>query len=82
MAEARAAFRALLRSVHTHLTKANGNSLWRDHIVQQFRQHREVSSQEAASELVQYARDQAELIKAIHFQRVRSEDLSLGPETR
>ena len=70
MAEARAAFRALLRSVHTHLTKVNGNKLWRDHIVQQFRQHRNVQCPEAASELVQYARDQAEVIKAIQFQRV------------
>lgn len=79
MAEARAAFRALLRSVHTHLTKVNGNKLWRDHIVQQFRQQRNVQSPEAASELVQYARDQAEVIKAIQFQRVTFEQLSLGP---
>ena len=70
MAEARASLRALLRSVQNHLTKANGNTLWRDHVVQQFRQHREVSSTEQAAELVEYARDQAELINAVQYQRV------------
>ncbi|KAK9837920.1 hypothetical protein WJX74_007807 [Apatococcus lobatus] len=54
--------------------------LWRDQIVQQFRQHRTLDSPETAAELVQYARDQAELIKAIQFQRELLLSYNIGVE--
>ncbi len=70
MAEARSALRVLLRLVDKHLTKPNGNTLWRSHVLEQFRRHRATSSAEEASELLEYAKDQAQLIKAVQFQRV------------
>ncbi|KAK9863719.1 hypothetical protein WJX84_001580 [Apatococcus fuscideae] len=45
-----------------------------------FRQHREVSSTEQAAELVEYARDQAELINAVQYQRELLLSYNIGVE--
>jgi len=60
--------RELLRLVDRHITKANGNTFWRDYILAQFRLHREPHE---VDKLVSIAAEYAELIRSVHSNKVK-----------
>lgn len=71
MVEARHALRSVLRVVNQHLTKVNNNKLWRDHIIQQFRQAAKSDPAEQ-QQMLQQAKDYAYLVTSVQEHRVRT----------
>lgn len=72
---AREAYRHLLRTVDSHITRVNGNTQWRDHIRTLFRAHSGESSAEDGTKKIELAEDYAFLVNSVQEQKVRCLDL-------
>ena len=70
MAEARSAYRGLLRAISKHISTQPGN-IWRQHAVQEF--HRRASRDQDAQLIkaaVQLAKDYARLVESVQEHKV------------
>ena len=69
MAEARSAYRGLLRAISKHISSQPSN-IWRQHAVQEF--HRRASDQDAQAiqAAVQLAKDYARLVESVQEHKV------------
>eukprot|EP00891_Asterochloris_glomerata_P006876 jgi/Astpho2/6876/e_gw1.00106.59.1_t len=65
MAEARQVLRQILRTVDRHVTSVNGNTTWRQHILQEFRQSAGVEDPAQRDQLLQQAKDYAFLVHSV-----------------
>ena len=73
MAEARAAYRAVLRAVDRNVTAVTGSTQWRDHIAAAFRRQAaegDAAAAAAAAAGLQQAKDYAFLLNSIREQKV------------
>ena len=72
MAEARQVLRQILRVVDRHVTSVNGNTTWRQHILQEFRQSVGVEDPALRDQLLQQAKDYAFLVNSVQEYKVRA----------
>ena len=63
--------RQILRTVDRHVTSVNGNTTWRQHILQEFRQSAGVEDPAQRDQLLQQAKDYAFLVHSVQEYKVR-----------
>lgn len=66
----KAILRLLLRAVDKHITSVSGNQQWRQHVLQQFRQAKDVDAGQQ-QRLLLIAQEYADLINNIAHHQVR-----------
>lgn len=71
MAEVVRTYRMLIRAIHKNITRQTKNTLWVDHVREEFRRHRPSITEKDQTELLQHARDYAFLINGVRYQKVR-----------
>ena len=74
MAEVKQVYRFLLRTVRDRITSRRQNHIWHDFIVGQF--HRNSTERDPAKvqELLQIAKDYAQLVQDVHYEKVSHQE--------
>lgn len=78
MSEARQALRKILRAVDQHLTSANGNKQWRDHVIKEFRSTANIENAATQKQKVQEAKDYAYLVNSVQEHRVSPANFAIA----
>ncbi|KAL3151518.1 hypothetical protein ABBQ38_012517 [Trebouxia sp. C0009 RCD-2024] len=78
MSEARQALRKILRAVDQHLTSANGNKQWRDHVIKEFRSTANIENAATQKQKVQEAKDYAYLVNSVQEHRALLLSYNIG----
>ena len=82
-AAARATLRTLLRAIDQRVTRVNGNSLWRDFVLQEARRHHDAPRDSArAEQLTRLAEDYTYLVRSVGAHKARAAAVTAPPHPR